>query len=91
MDTPLWIYDIVHSLQKYGWAVGLNGLIIHTDNGGGVFPTTPSLIIPESNQQLVSDTVKFVWSAATPEITGYELYLSTDSLFSNEIDSLIMM
>jgi hypothetical protein len=33
--------------------------------------------------------VNFVWSSATPEITGYELLLSTDSLFSNAIDTLI--
>ncbi len=81
--------DINFVEQKFGWAVGNNGLIVHTDNGGGVFPTTPLLIAPANNQQLVSDTINFVWSSATPQITGYHFYLSTDSLFSNLIDTLI--
>jgi len=81
--------DMYFIEKKFGWVVGSNGLILHTDNGGGVFPSTPLLISPENNQQLISDTVNLVWSSATPQITGYEVYLSTDSLFSNTIDTLI--
>ncbi len=81
--------DIYFVEQKFGWVVGNNGLIVYTDNGGGVFPSTPLLISPENNQQISSDTVNFIWSSASPHITGYELFLSTDSLFSNAIDTLI--
>jgi hypothetical protein len=75
--------------QKYGWAVGRNGLLVHTTNGGGVFPSTPELVYPVYNQQLTSDSVNLVWISATPEITDYSINISNDSLFINFTDTLV--
>ncbi|OGU77630.1 MAG: hypothetical protein A2W11_08195 [Ignavibacteria bacterium RBG_16_35_7] len=82
-------FDIYFVEQKYGWAVGENGLLVHTTNGGGVFPSTPTLVSPINNQLLKSDTVNLIWRSATPLITGYSVNISTDSLFTTYTDTLI--
>ena len=94
-NTPynFFIYDICFIEQRIGWAAvstnGEDGFLVHTTNGGGKFPSPPQLIFPVNNQQVNPDSVNFIWSPTSANIINYSINISTDSIFTNCIDTLV--
>jgi hypothetical protein len=83
------LLELSISDQLNGWAVGTDGLVLHTVNGGGILPTIPKLIYPINNQLVSADSITFKWSFCVPNTTNYSLNISKDSLFINYTDTLI--
>ena len=80
--------------RRIGWAAvttstSAGGYLLHTTDGGGAFPSPPDLVFPEDKAVVNSDTVNFIWSTDFPDISGYRLILSTDSLFTASVDTFI--
>ena len=94
LATGYRIYDFDVVERRIGWAavvtsMGTGGYLLHTTNGGGVFPSPPSLIFPIDGSAVNIDTVSFSWSVSSPNVTGYKLTLSTDSLYVSQIDTFV--
>ena len=95
--TTAWyykIYDFKVIERRIGWAAvttstSAGGYLLHTTDGGGAFPSPPKLVLPEDKAVVNSDTVNFIWSTDFPDISGYRLILSTDSLFTASVDTFI--
>jgi photosystem II stability/assembly factor-like uncharacterized protein len=81
---PSSVLSDIHFVDNLnGWAVGLNGLILHTTNGGGgKLLLTPSLLAPMTNDTLAAQDTALVWDAV-PTATSYEVQIALDSAFSN--------
>ncbi len=76
------------------------GYFYAVDSGGRIYKTlTPHLLnklpyapepsYPINNQQVTSDTVKFIWNSSDPLVTKYKFIISEDSLFSTITDTTI--
>jgi photosystem II stability/assembly factor-like uncharacterized protein len=92
--TDYKIYDMDVVEKRIGWAalvsnLGAGGYLLHTKNGGGVFPSPPNLLSPEDGTAVNNDTVYFSWSSSIPNVSGYTLSLSNDSLFTASIDTFV--
>ncbi|MFZ1519663.1 MAG: YCF48-related protein [Ignavibacteriaceae bacterium] len=88
------IYDFDVVERRIGWAAvvsssGTGGYLLNTTNGGGVFPSKPDLVYPVNFQSVSSDTINFLWTNSYPNVSGFLLSLTTDSLFTTSIDTFI--
>jgi hypothetical protein len=52
-------------------------------------PSMPILIYPINNQQVNPDSTNLIWNSSLPNVLEYSVNLSSDSLFSNFIDTLV--
>lgn len=85
VDAPAgtWFEDIYFVSDSEGWAVGSNGLIVHTTNGGlGTALLTPSLLMPTTGDTVLAQDTALAWYAV-PKATSYQVQIASDSSFSN--------
>ena len=68
------------------WAVGSNGIIISTQNGGLPLPNAPNLIFPPNNSINLPVNTSFRWSNVTG-VRRYNFQVSPVSNFSVIADS----
>jgi photosystem II stability/assembly factor-like uncharacterized protein len=52
-------------------------------------PSMPELVSPINNQQVVPDTINFLWKSSRPLVMQYLFELSNDSLFNSFLDTLL--
>ncbi|MCZ7609893.1 MAG: YCF48-related protein [Ignavibacterium sp.] len=88
------IYDFDVVERRIGWAAvasttGTGGYLLNTTNGGGVFPSKPDLVYPVNFQSVSSDTINFLWTNSIPNVSGFLLSLSVDSLFQTSLDTFV--
>jgi photosystem II stability/assembly factor-like uncharacterized protein len=78
-----------------------NGYFYAADNRGRLYktliphiinklPSIPELVSPINNQQVIPDTVKLLWYSSSPLVMNYSVNLSSDSLFNNYLDTLVV-
>jgi len=54
-----------------------------------LLPESVTLIYPQKNQYVLTDSIKFIWRKSQPDATEYLFSLSIDSTMSNPVDSTI--
>ena len=75
--------DVFFYNDSLGWAVGTDGTIVHTTDGGvGTILNTPLLIGPATGDKLAASDTALVWKSV-PSASSYEVQLALDSSFSN--------
>ena len=75
--------DICFVNDSVGWAVGHNGVIVHTtDAGVSAVPASPVLYSPATQDTLASSDSALVWYGV-PHSTSYSVQIASDSSFGN--------
>jgi hypothetical protein len=82
-----WLADVQFINPEIGWAVGLNGTIISTLNGGLPLPLAPNLIFPSNNAINVPVNTTMRWSPVT-DARRYTVQISTVPNFAVIADSI---
>ena len=85
VPSGTWFEDVYFLNDSDGWAVGSNGLIFHTTDGGvGTILNTPLLIGPTTGDTLAAADTALVWNSV-PSASSYEVQIALDSSFSNTV------
>jgi len=85
VPSGTWFQDICFVNDSVGWAVGSNGVILHTTNGGmGSVLATPALSAPISGDTLEARDTAFVWYSVKGA-ASYELRIAMDTAFSSVV------
>ncbi len=84
--TNNWLGDVYFVNAFTGWAVGNNGAIIKTTNGGVSPPPAPTLVSPPNNSTEISITPTMIWNAFSGA-TNYKIQISTVANFLVIADS----
>ncbi|MCX6162717.1 MAG: YCF48-related protein [Ignavibacteriae bacterium] len=82
-----WLADVHFINSEIGWAVGLNGTIISTVNGGLPLPSAPVLVFPLNNAINVPVNTTFRWNQVT-NARRYTVQISTVPNFAVITDSV---
>jgi photosystem II stability/assembly factor-like uncharacterized protein len=78
-----WLEDIYFLNDSVGWAVGANGIILHTTNRGmGSLLPTPIASAPTTGDTLAAKDTALVWYSAAGA-ASYEVQIASDSAFSS--------
>lgn len=87
IPSTSWLANIYFANAEKGWAVGSNGSIVSTIDGGLPIPNAPNLIFPPNNSINVPVNTTFSWSNVS-SAQHYAFQISTLSNFSVITDSI---